>query len=145
MKTSGCCVIIAVHSDSDTRCNRDRNSADRFRSGTAARSFSMRGEFSFHFQYLRIYHLPTRSSFHMPLHCPEYTKEEHEDMPESKLDLLLASYGLSTRGNLNHKKEFAMGTFYGVILRNNKVESSPSHTLRSYSNPKENKVDVVEF
>jgi hypothetical protein len=26
----------------------------------------------------------------MPLHCPKYTEEEYEDMPESKLDYLLA-------------------------------------------------------
>jgi hypothetical protein len=33
----------------------------------------------------------TGSGFQMPLHYPNYTKEDYEDMPESKLDLLLAT------------------------------------------------------
>ena len=51
------------------------------------------------------------SSFQMPLHYPNYTEEDYEDMPESKLDLLLASYGLSTHGDLNYKRKFAMQAF----------------------------------
>ncbi|KAB5520819.1 hypothetical protein DKX38_025138 [Salix brachista] len=51
------------------------------------------------------------SSFQMPLHYPNYTEEDYEDMPESKLDLLLASYGLSTYGDLNYKRKFAMQAF----------------------------------
>jgi len=53
----------------------------------------------------------TGSSFQMPLHYPKYTKEDYEDMPESKIDLLLASYGLSTHGNLNYKRKFVMQAF----------------------------------
>jgi hypothetical protein len=33
----------------------------------------------------------TGSGFQMPLHYPNYTKEDYEDVPESKLDLLLAT------------------------------------------------------
>ncbi|KAI8540003.1 hypothetical protein RHMOL_Rhmol09G0227300 [Rhododendron molle] len=47
----------------------------------------------------------------MPLHYPRYTKKEYLNMPEAKLDRLLAEYGLSVQGNLAYKREFAMGAF----------------------------------
>ncbi|KAL6977392.1 hypothetical protein U1Q18_026191 [Sarracenia purpurea var. burkii] len=50
--------------------------------------------------------------FRMPLHYPRYTKEDYQDMPEGKLDRLLADYGLSVGGaGLAYKREFAMGAF----------------------------------
>lgn len=49
--------------------------------------------------------------FQMPLHYPRYSKKEYVDMPEWKLDRLLAEYGLSTNGDLAYKREFAMGAF----------------------------------
>ncbi|KAI8540002.1 hypothetical protein RHMOL_Rhmol09G0227300 [Rhododendron molle] len=51
------------------------------------------------------------SFFQMPLHYPRYTKKEYLNMPEAKLDRLLAEYGLSVQGNLAYKREFAMGAF----------------------------------
>lgn len=51
------------------------------------------------------------SSFQMPLHYPRYTRKDYQDMPEWKLDRLLADYGLSTQGDLAHKRNFAMGAF----------------------------------
>ncbi|XVE99615.1 hypothetical protein REPUB_Repub03eG0215300 [Reevesia pubescens] len=50
------------------------------------------------------------SFFQMPLHYPRYTKD-YQDMPEWKLDRLLAEYGLSTQGDLDYKRKFAMGAF----------------------------------
>ncbi|GKU91993.1 hypothetical protein SLEP1_g5784 [Rubroshorea leprosula] len=49
--------------------------------------------------------------FQMPLHYPRYTKEDYQNMPEWKLDRILAEYGLSTQGDLACKREFAMGAF----------------------------------
>ncbi|PSS03965.1 Protein DETOXIFICATION like [Actinidia chinensis var. chinensis] len=49
--------------------------------------------------------------FQMPLHYPRYTKAEYETMPEWKLNCLLAEYGLSVAGDVNHKRKFAMGAF----------------------------------
>ncbi|KAK2637366.1 hypothetical protein Ddye_032158 [Dipteronia dyeriana] len=51
------------------------------------------------------------SFFKMPLHYPRYTKMDYQDMPEWKVDKLLAEYGLSTSGDLAYKRKFAMGTF----------------------------------
>lgn len=47
----------------------------------------------------------------MPLHYPRYGKKEYLDMPEWKIDRLLAEYGLSVHGDLAYKREFAMGAF----------------------------------
>ncbi|KAK9275851.1 hypothetical protein L1049_023124 [Liquidambar formosana] len=49
--------------------------------------------------------------FRMPLHYPRYTKSDYETMPEWKLDLLLAEYGLPITGNVDQKRKFAMGAF----------------------------------
>ncbi|KAK9145344.1 hypothetical protein Sjap_005247 [Stephania japonica] len=49
--------------------------------------------------------------FEMPLHYPRYTKEDYENMPEWKLNCLLAQYGLPVTGDLQHKRKFAMGAF----------------------------------
>ncbi|XP_076950552.1 uncharacterized protein LOC143623558 [Bidens hawaiensis] len=50
--------------------------------------------------------------FQMPLHYPRYKKEDYEKMPEWKLDCLLKEYGLPTNiGDVNKKREFAMGAF----------------------------------
>lgn len=51
------------------------------------------------------------SFFQMPLHYPRYSKKDYEDMPEWKLDRLLADYGLPTSGDLPFKRRFAMGAF----------------------------------
>lgn len=52
------------------------------------------------------------NEFQMPLHYPRYTKGEYEDMPEWRLDNLLAQYGMSTDvGDLAYKRKFAMGAF----------------------------------
>ncbi|CAA2955183.1 Hypothetical predicted protein [Olea europaea subsp. europaea] len=49
--------------------------------------------------------------FRVPLHYPRYTRKEYEDMPEGKLDRVLAEYGLSANGDLSYKRKFAMGAF----------------------------------
>ncbi|KAE8718042.1 mannose-1-phosphate guanylyltransferase 1-like [Hibiscus syriacus] len=49
--------------------------------------------------------------FQMPLHYPRYTMKDYSDMPEWKLDRLLAEYGLSAEGDLDYKRRFAMGAF----------------------------------
>ncbi|CAN6568852.1 unnamed protein product [Malus baccata var. baccata] len=51
------------------------------------------------------------SYFKMPLHYPRYTRKDYQDMPEWKLDHLLAEYGLPTQGDLAHKRKSAMGAF----------------------------------
>ncbi|XVF75186.1 hypothetical protein PTKIN_Ptkin13bG0167200 [Pterospermum kingtungense] len=56
-------------------------------------------------------HLSSSSGFQMPLHYPRYTKADYEKMEEWKVDLLLREYGLSFKGNLDEKREFAMGAF----------------------------------
>ncbi|KAK6935488.1 hypothetical protein RJ641_035643 [Dillenia turbinata] len=52
-----------------------------------------------------------RISFQMPLHYPRYKKGDYETMPEWKLDCLLKEYGLPVTGDLNFKRNFAMGAF----------------------------------
>ncbi|KAJ1414691.1 hypothetical protein SESBI_18631 [Sesbania bispinosa] len=49
--------------------------------------------------------------FQMPLHYPRYTKADYETMPEWRLDCLLKEYGLPIIGDLNQKRNFAMGAF----------------------------------
>ena len=51
------------------------------------------------------------SYFQMPLHYPRYTKADYEKMPEWKLDCLFAEYGLSISGDLNSKRDYAIGAF----------------------------------
>ncbi|KAL9686754.1 hypothetical protein QQ045_031147 [Rhodiola kirilowii] len=53
--------------------------------------------------------------FQMPLHYPRYTRADYEVMPEWKLDCLLAQYGLPVRGDVEHKRKFAMGAFLWVL------------------------------
>ncbi|PRQ59190.1 hypothetical protein RchiOBHm_Chr1g0367441 [Rosa chinensis] len=53
----------------------------------------------------------SRSNFQMPLHYPRYTRKDYQDMPEWKLDRLLANYGLPAHGDLAYKRDFAMGAF----------------------------------
>ncbi|MCL7033277.1 hypothetical protein MKW94_005789 [Papaver nudicaule] len=50
-------------------------------------------------------------SFQMPLHYPRYTKAEYQNMPEWKIDILLQEYGLPVTGDINYKRNFAMGAF----------------------------------
>lgn len=51
-------------------------------------------------------------SFQMPLHYPNYTKQEYEIMSEEELDRLLKLYGLPTDlGDLPCKKQFVVGAF----------------------------------
>lgn len=52
-----------------------------------------------------------RCGFQMPLHYPRYTRSEYEAMPEWKLDCLLNEYGLYVCGDVDHKRNFAMGAF----------------------------------
>ncbi|KAK8635539.1 hypothetical protein V6N13_004273 [Hibiscus sabdariffa] len=48
--------------------------------------------------------------FQMPLmHYPRYTKTDYETMPEWKLDCLLKEYGLPIFGDVEQKKDYAMG------------------------------------
>ncbi|KAG2720514.1 hypothetical protein I3760_02G039400 [Carya illinoinensis] len=49
--------------------------------------------------------------FQMPLHYPRYTKADYMTMPEWKLDCLLKEYGLPLIGDVEQKREFAMGSF----------------------------------
>ncbi|KAL6850284.1 hypothetical protein ACP4OV_020911 [Aristida adscensionis] len=49
--------------------------------------------------------------FQMPLHYPRYSREDYEAMPEWQLDRLLSEYGLPVAGNLQQKRNFAMGAF----------------------------------
>uniref|UniRef100_A0A803N522 DUF7722 domain-containing protein n=1 Tax=Chenopodium quinoa TaxID=63459 RepID=A0A803N522_CHEQI len=49
--------------------------------------------------------------FQMPLHYPRYTRDDYQHMPETTLDRLFAEYGLSVKGDVAFKREFAMGTF----------------------------------
>lgn len=49
--------------------------------------------------------------FQMPLHYPRYKKADYEEMDEWRLDLLLSQYGLTFKGTLQDKREFAMGAF----------------------------------
>lgn len=63
------------------------------------------------------------SSFQMPVHYPNLTREEYEIMSEEELDRLLKLYGLPTNiGDLSYKKQFAMGAF----LWEKVIESSPA-------------------
>ncbi|KAG6730221.1 hypothetical protein I3843_01G068000 [Carya illinoinensis] len=49
--------------------------------------------------------------FQMRLHYPRYTKDAYETMPEWKLDCLLKEYGLPMVGDVEQKREFALGSF----------------------------------
>ncbi|XP_062088115.1 uncharacterized protein LOC133794747 [Humulus lupulus] len=51
------------------------------------------------------------SGFQMPLHYPRYSKADYEKMDEWKLDSLLMEYGLSFKGALDEKREYAKGAF----------------------------------
>lgn len=53
----------------------------------------------------------TSSGFQMPLHYPRYSKADYQKMEEWKVDMLLGEYGLSFQGNLDEKREYAMGAF----------------------------------
>ncbi|GAA0140811.1 hypothetical protein Leryth_007454 [Lithospermum erythrorhizon] len=50
-------------------------------------------------------------TFQMPLHYPRYTRKDYQEMPEWMLDHLLSAYGLPTQGDVDYKREFAMGAF----------------------------------
>ncbi|CAE6076355.1 unnamed protein product [Arabidopsis arenosa] len=66
------------------------------------------------------------SVFRMPLHYPRYSKKDYQDMPEWKLDRVLADYGLSTYGDLAHKRDFAIGAFLWISTRNPKLNQDKS-------------------
>ncbi|XP_022556190.2 uncharacterized protein LOC106428955 [Brassica napus] len=68
------------------------------------------------------------SVFQMPLHYPRYSKEDYLDMPEWKLDRVLADYGLSTYGDLAHKREFAIGAFLWISTHSPKLYQDKSST-----------------
>ncbi|KAJ9148027.1 hypothetical protein P3X46_030125 [Hevea brasiliensis] len=51
------------------------------------------------------------SCFQMPLHYPRFKKSDYEAMPEWKLDCLLKEYGLPIVGDVDRKRNFAMGAF----------------------------------
>ena len=69
------------------------------------------------------------SFFQMPLHYPRYTKKDYQDMPEWKLDRLLAEYGLSTKGALDYKRQFAMGAFLWPDFHDDQ-KSSPYYSYK---------------
>ncbi|KAE8662056.1 hypothetical protein F3Y22_tig00113721pilonHSYRG00167 [Hibiscus syriacus] len=50
-------------------------------------------------------------SFKMPLHYPKFNKCEYENMAEWQLDCLLHQYGLPVNGDVNQKRNYAMGAF----------------------------------
>ncbi|RZC91291.1 hypothetical protein C5167_027357 [Papaver somniferum] len=49
--------------------------------------------------------------FQMPLHYPRYKKSDYESMDEWKLDCLFIQYGLPVHGDLEYKRNYAIGTF----------------------------------
>ncbi|KAI3955994.1 hypothetical protein MKW92_033483 [Papaver armeniacum] len=49
--------------------------------------------------------------FQMPLHYPRYKKSDYESMDEWKLDCLFIQYGLPVHGDLEFKRNYAIGTF----------------------------------
>ncbi|GLJ18077.1 hypothetical protein SUGI_0319100 [Cryptomeria japonica] len=49
--------------------------------------------------------------FRMPLHYPKYSKADYESMAEWKLDILLRQYGLDVTGDVEYKREVAVGAF----------------------------------
>ncbi|KAF8397418.1 hypothetical protein HHK36_016334 [Tetracentron sinense] len=72
----------------------------------------------------------------MPLHYPRYTKKDYQDMPEWKLDKLLAQYGLPSLGDLAYKREFAMGAFLWpdfVEVSHHSPKSSLFETVDGFS------------
>lgn len=73
--------------------------------------------------------------FRVPLHYPRYTRKDYEDMPEWKLDRVLAEYGLSANGDLSYKREFAMGAF----LWPNFVET-PSNSAETIT-----QLNIIEY
>lgn len=70
------------------------------------------------------------SVFQMPLHYPRYTRKDYQDMPEWKLDRLLADYGLSTQGDLAYKRDFAMGAFLWPDFHHHAPVSSPQNSVK---------------
>ncbi|KAK9920391.1 hypothetical protein M0R45_028946 [Rubus argutus] len=71
------------------------------------------------------------SNFRMPLHYPRYSRKDYQDMPERKLDCLLAEYGLSAQGHdLAYKRDFAMGAF----LWPDRCRHDPNLSNNSYHN-----------
>ncbi|KAG5054665.1 hypothetical protein AAZX31_03G084300 [Glycine max] len=52
--------------------------------------------------------------FQMPLHYPRYTQADYEAMPEWRLDCLLKEYGLPIFGDVENKRNFAMGAFLWI-------------------------------
>ncbi|KAG6734901.1 hypothetical protein I3842_01G293300 [Carya illinoinensis] len=79
------------------------------------------------------------SFFQMPLHYPRYSRKEYLEMPEWKLDGLLAEYGLSTHGDLAYKREFAMGAFLWPDWKHYDSKSSPSDHFKNSTSPLSNK------
>ncbi|KDP44888.1 hypothetical protein JCGZ_01388 [Jatropha curcas] len=68
----------------------------------------------------------------MPLHYPRYTKKDYQTMPEWQLDTLLAEYGLPVNGDLDYKREFAMGAFLWPNSSNDDQElKNSSHRVAS--------------
>ncbi|TKY61286.1 hypothetical protein E2542_SST11136 [Spatholobus suberectus] len=56
-------------------------------------------------------HSEQRGHFQMPLHYPRYTQTDYETMLEWRLDCLLKEYGLPIIGDLQQKRNFAIGAF----------------------------------
>lgn len=72
------------------------------------------------------------SYFQMPLHYPRYTMKDYQDMPEWKLDQLLAQYGLPTHGDLAYKRDFAIGAFLWPDFHQDS-KPSPNRTINDAS------------
>ncbi|KAF3433650.1 hypothetical protein FNV43_RR24753 [Rhamnella rubrinervis] len=70
------------------------------------------------------------SFFQMPLHYPRYTRKDYQDMPEWKLDRLLADYGLSIQGDLTYKRDFAMGAFLWPGFHQQASLSNPQNSIK---------------
>ena len=117
MKTSSCCVITAVHSDSDTWCYRDRNSA------LPTRSFSLQhgGSIIFHARWIFFpFSIFEDWSFVHSFYFSHATPLPKIHRGGIWRHAWIEAW-LSTRGNLNHKKECAMGANYQIHGRNHRL------------------------
>ncbi|GLJ51048.1 hypothetical protein SUGI_1086810 [Cryptomeria japonica] len=49
--------------------------------------------------------------FRVPLHYPNYSKADYESMEEWRLDFLFHYYGLDVTGDVEYKRNYAIGAF----------------------------------
>ncbi|KAF8414252.1 hypothetical protein HHK36_002252 [Tetracentron sinense] len=67
------------------------------------------------------------TGFQMPLHYPRYKKANYETMEEWKVDMVLREYGLSFKGTLDEKREFAIGAFLNSGLIGSSLVNTDIH------------------